>query len=448
LSQAAVPESPAIVPRFAHVLPLAFITYGLAFVDRVNYGSAEKQISASLQMSSQIAPVVSAIFSLGYCLFQIPAAVYATRRSVKWIVFWALLFWGGFSAMTGIIRSVLLLIADRVCLGAAEGIVLPCMLIYLTRWFTRRERSRSNSILMITNPVAVAAAAALSGMLIQHFDAHPVPGYQGWQMMFILEGIPSIVWAFVWLLLVDERPSDARWLSKEDAAAVQRNLDDEQLGIGPVAGYGAAFSDRRVIQLGVMFACLNSASYGLVMWLPGIVAEGTRRQPAAAGLLTSLPYFIAIFSMLAVSWASDRTLRRKEFVVASFAIGCAAFCASVMAGDGHFMIAFLGLIVVGSCIYTPTAPIWAWVAEMLPRNVAGPSMALINTFGAVGAFIGTMTVGLLKNRFHTNTAAFTFQAGCFAAAAVLSAATGARSREADRGFHVIEAARAGTALKQ
>jgi sugar phosphate permease len=197
-----------------------------------------------------------------------------------------------------------------------------------------------------------------------------------------------------------------------------------------------------------MFACLNSASYGLVMWLPGIVAEGTRQRPAAAGLLTSLPYFIAIFSMLAVAWASDRTLRRKGFVVASFAIGCAAFCVSVIAGEGHFMIAFLGLIVVGSCIYTPTAPIWAWVAEMLPRNVVGPSMALINTFGAVGAFIGTMTVGLLKNRFHTNAAAFMFQAACFAAAAVLSAATGTGSKEANRRDSVIEAAPLGADVKQ
>lgn len=413
-------DGTAVVARFGRILPLAFITYGLAFLDRVNYASAEKALSGSLHLSPRTGPVVSAIFFLGYCLFQIPGAIYAARRSVKWLVFWALILWGGLSGLTGVIRNVPLLVADRIMLGAVEGVVLPAMLIYLTRWFTRSERSRSNSILMVTNPVTVATASALSGVLIQFFDVHPIAGYRGWQMMFILEGLPSVVWAFLWLALADENPADAHWLSSREKSAIQQTLDEEQREIGPVSGYRAAFSDARVVKLAAMYACFCSASYGLVMWLPRIVAEGTQQRPAAAGFLTSLPYVLAIFSMLAVSWASDRTLRRKRFVVASMALGCAAFCVSMLAGQGHFMIAFLGLIVVGSCNYMPTAPLWAWMAEMLPRNVVGESMALVNSFGAFGGFVGTMGVGLLKNR--SNGAAFLFQAACFAAAGLLAAA--------------------------
>jgi sugar phosphate permease len=418
-----------MVARFARVLPLAFITYGLAFLDRVNYASAEPALSRSLHLSPRMGPAVSAVFFLGYCLFQIPGAIYASRRSVKWLVFWALLLWGGLSGLTGVIRNVHLLVADRIILGAVEGVVLPAMLIYLTRWFTRPERSRSNSILMVTNPVTVATASALSGVLIQFFDAHPIAGCRGWQMMFILEGLPSVIWAFLWLMLADEKPADARWLSPDERSAVQRKLDEEQREIGRVSGYFAAFSDARVVKLAAMYACFCSASYGLVMWLPGIVAEGTRQRPAAAGFLTSLPYVAAIFSMLAVSWASDRTLRRKRFVVGSMALGCAAFCVAMLAGQGHFLIAFLGLIVVASCNYMPTAPLWAWLAEMLPRNVVGESMALVNSFGAFGGFVGTIGVGLLKNKFHSNGAAFLFQAACFAAAALLAAATGTDALE-------------------
>jgi sugar phosphate permease len=426
----AASDDTATVARFARILPLAFVTYGLAFLDRVNYASAEPALSKALQLSPRMGPIVSAVFFLGYCLFQIPGAIYAARRSAKWLVFFALLLWGGLSGLTGVIQSVPLLIADRILLGAVEGVVLPAMLIYLTRWFTRSERSRSNSILMVTNPVTVATASALSGVLIQFFDAHPIARYHGWQMMFILEGLPSVVWAFFWPALAEERPADARWLSTCEQTAIQRKLDDEQREIGPVSGYLAAFSDPRVIKLAMMYACFCAASYGLVMWLPGIVAEGSRQRPAAAGFLTSLPYVFAVFSMLAVSWASDCTFRRKEFVVASMALGCAAFCVSVMAGPDHFAIAFLGLIVVGSCNYMPTAPLWAWMAEMLPRNVVGESMALVNSFGALGGFIGTFGVGVLKNKFHSNAAAFMFQAACFAAAGLLAVAT-ATGRKAE-----------------
>lgn len=419
-------DETASLARFARVLPLAFVTYGLAFLDRVNYASAEPDLSRSLHLSAGMGPTVSAVFFLGYCIFQIPGAIYAARRSVKWLIFWALLLWGGLSALTGVIHNVPLLITDRILLGSVEGVVLPAMLIFLTRWFTRPERSRSNSILMVTNPVTVATASAVSGVLIQFFDSHAVAKLHGWQMMFILEGLPSIIWACLWLLLADERPTEASWLSVSQQQAVGRKLDVEQREIGPIPGYRAAFSDPRVIKLAAMYACFCSASYGLVMWLPGIVAEGTRQRPAAAGFLTSLPYVIAIFSMLAVAWASDRTLRRKRFVVGSMALGCAAFCVAMLAGPAHFMIAFLGLIVVGSCNYMPTAPLWAWMAEMLPRNVVGESMALVNTFGAFGGFVGTIAVGLLKSRFHSNGAAFLFQAACFAAAGLLAFATSNR----------------------
>ncbi|HUB25037.1 MAG TPA: MFS transporter [Tepidisphaeraceae bacterium] len=421
------PDATRALGRFARVMPLAFITYGLAYLDRVNYASAEPGLSGSLHLSATMGPIVLASFFLGYCLFQIPGAIYAARRSVKRLIFWALLLWGILSGLTGVIRDVPLLIADRVLLGAVEGVVLPAMLIYLTRWFTRPERSRANSLLMLTNPVTMATASALCGVLIQYFDTHPRGTYVGWQMMFIVEGLPSVLWAFGWWWLADERPGDAEWLLPQEAAAVQAALDHEQQTIGPMRGYWQAFGDWNVIKLSAMFMCFCSASYGLMMWLPGIVAQGARQRPAAAGFLTSLPYDLAIFSMLAVAWLSDRTLRRKRYVVGSMVVGCLAFCVSYAAGPQNFLVAFLGLIVVGSCIYTPTAPLWAWMAEMLPRNVAGESMALVNSFGAFGGFLGSMIVGLLKNHYQSNGAAFMFQAICFALAGVLAAS--ARSRD-------------------
>jgi sugar phosphate permease len=417
--------------RFARVLPLAFISYGLAYLDRVNYGSADARgLSHDLGLKPWMGPVLSAIFFLGYAIFQIPAATYASRRSVKWLIFCSLILWGTLSGLTGVIRDIPLLFADRFLLGVVEGVVLPAMLVHLTHWFVKRERSRANALLLLTNPVAMFITMAICGFVIDFFDQHPVGRFSGWQMMFIVEGLPSIIWAFLWLWLVDERPSDASWLSADEVAAFQAALDGEQRDIRKVRDYRTAFADPRVIMLSAMFFCFCGAGYGLMMWLPGIVSEGTKQRPAIAGLLSAIPYVIAVFSMVLVSWASDRSLKRKPYVFGSMFIGCAAFITSYAAGPNHFVIAFLGLIVAGSCIYTPTAPLWAWMAEVFPRNVAGESMALVNSAGSLGATFGVAGVGLLKTYLHSNGAAFIFQASLLATAALLAAGAAAvRSKE-------------------
>ncbi|MDB5290406.1 MAG: transporter, partial [Phycisphaerales bacterium] len=410
----AAAEDTRAADRFLRVVPLAFITYGLAYLDRVNYSSAESRLRATLHLSTSFSSLVAAIFFLGYFLFQIPGAAYAAKRNVKWLIFWALILWGFLSTLTGLLNNVTLLVIDRLLLGAVEGVVLPAMLIYLTRWFAKAERSRANALLILANPVTMATAATLCGFLIHYFDIHRVMGLEGWRMMFVVEGLPSVVWAVAWMLMADERPAEASWLTATQAAAVQGRLDAEQQGIRHVADYWAAFADGRVMLLSGMYACFSAAGYGLMMWLPQIVEEGSKRGVTAAGLLTAMPYVLAIPSIMAVSYLADRTMNRKLFVVGSMFTGGAAFCVAYFAGREHTWIAFAGLIVVGSCIYTPCGPLWAWMADLLPRNVVGESMALVNSFGALGAFAGTWIVGWLKGLSHSTGPAFLFQAGCFA----------------------------------
>jgi len=418
--------------RFIHVMPLAFITYGLAYLDRVNYASAAKDMGVSLHLSANMAPLLSSIFFLGYCVFQIPGAMYASKRNVKWLIFWALFFWGGLSALTGVIRNVPLLMVDRILLGAVEGVVLPAMLIYLTRWFTKRERSRSNMILMLTNPVTMFFTSILCGSIIAYFNIHRVGRFGGWQMMFIIEGLPSIIWAFLWLRIADERPAEADWLSPVQTASLLETLDEEQQHIASVSGYRAAFFDFRVLRLAAIFLCFCSASYGLMMWLPGIVEDGVGKRPFLVGVLTCMPYGVAIVAMIVTAWISDRTLRRKTFVVGSLVIAAIAYGLISLAQPGQFLFMFVGFLVAGACIYTPTSPLWAWMAEMLPRNVAGESMALVNSAGALGGLIGTYMVGFLLIHFHTNKAAFIFQASCFAVAAILAASVRSTVKKAKR----------------
>src|SRR5690349_1013489 len=350
-------EAPRSFSRFGRVMTLAFMSYGLAYLDRVNYSSAEAGgMSKTLNLSANMASLLPALFFIGYCMFQIPAARWASQRNVKWLIFWALIAWGALSGLTGLVRSVPVLIVVRLLLGAVEGVVLPAMLVFLTRWFTKSERSRSNALLILTNPVVMAFMLLGSGFIIAAFDRHQILGLAGWQWMFIVEGIPSIVWAFCWAFWAVERPAEASWLTAQESGDVQRVLDAEQQEMEHISDFWAAFRDSRVIRLALMYFCFSSAAYGFSFWLPTIVKEGTARGIAGVGVLSSLPYFVAIFTMIGVSYLSDRTLLRKPFVWGAMFIGCISLIGSYLAGPQHFWLAFSGLMVVGSCIYCFCGP--------------------------------------------------------------------------------------------
>ena len=407
--------------RFARVVPLAFITYSLAYLDRQNYSLAEAAgMNRTLHVGPLIGSLLPALFFLGYCLFQIPGAAYASRRSAKWIIFWALILWGLLSAFTGIVLNVPLLVTARVLLGTVEGVVFPALLVFLTHWFTRREKSRANTLLILANPITMLWMSAASGRLIDFFDRHQVFGLEGWRMMFILEGLPSILWAFAWLALADDHPLSARWLGESAGRAVQTRLDDEQSDISHVTHYLAAFKDPRVLLLCGMYFGWSIGSYGLTMWLPSIIREGSRRSMTLTGLISAVPYLFATLAMIAVSFASDYTLRRRVFLWTAMLIGGAAFLVPSVLGPGHFVASLVALVVAACTVFAPCGCLWAMVAEMVPRNVVGESMALINSAGALGGFLGTFFVGYLIKVTGHNAAGFLFMSAAMTVAGILA----------------------------
>ena len=420
--------------RFGRVLPLAFITYSLAYLDRQNYGLAEAAgMKQTLHIGPGIGSLLPALFFLGYCLFQIPGAAYAAHRSAKKLIFWTLILWGLLSAFTGAVTNVPLLAAARVLLGMVEGLVFPALLVFLTHWFTRCEKSRANTLLIVANPVTMLWMSIVSGFLIAYFDRHRVMGLVGWRMMFILEGLPSVLWAFAWLWLADDHPTDARWLREEEARAVQDRLDAEQREIRHVPDYRAAFTDPRVILLCLMYFGWSTGSYGLTMWLPSVVREGSRTGIAATGVISSIPYFVATFAMLGMSVASDYTLKRKAFIWPTMLVGAAAFLVPRLVGAGHFWLTLAAMVIAACTVFAPCGCLWALVAEMVPRNVVGESMALINSAGALGGFLGTFIVGYLNGITGRNDSGFLFLSVAMGMAALAALLVRAAQPRADVG---------------
>src|SRR5215210_88216 len=175
--------------RWHRLIPIAFITYSLAYLDRANFGfGAASGMAADLHITPSMSSLLASLFFLGYFFFQIPGALYAANRSAKKLIFWSLLLWGALAAATGMVSNVNWLIVIRFMLGVVESAVMPAMLIFLSRWFTKSERSRANAFLILGNPVTILWMSILSGYLLNSF---------GWRWMFIIEGIPAIAWAFV-----------------------------------------------------------------------------------------------------------------------------------------------------------------------------------------------------------------------------------------------------------
>src|SRR5688572_5795651 len=199
--------------RWYRLLPVVFITYSLAYLDRANFGfGAAAGMADDLHITPSMSSLLGSLFFLGYFFFQVPGAHYAANKSAKKLIFWSLILWGALAMATGLVSNITGLIIIRFMLGVVESAVMPSMLILLSRWFTKAERSRANTFLILGNPVTILWMSILSGYLI---DA------AGWRWMFIWEGLPAVVWAFFWWRLVDDKPKDAKWLSQSDKDALE-----------------------------------------------------------------------------------------------------------------------------------------------------------------------------------------------------------------------------------
>ncbi|SEI46969.1 Sugar phosphate permease [Azotobacter beijerinckii] len=398
--------------RWWYLIPIIFITYSLAYLDRANYGfAAASGMAKDLNITPGLSSLLGALFFLGYFFFQVPGAIYAQRRSVKKLIFVSLILWGSLATLTGIIPNVYLLIVIRFLLGVVEAAVMPAMLIYLCHWFTRAERSRANTFLILGNPVTILWMSVVSGYLVEQFD---------WRWMFIIEGLPAVLWAFVWWRLADDRPSEANWLSEREKDDLQQALAAEQQGLKPVKNYREAFRSPKVILLSVQYFCWSIGVYGLVLWLPSILKDAANLDIVQAGWLSSLPYLAAVIGMLGVSWASDRFQQRKAFVWPPLLIASLAFYGSYALGSEHFWLSYALLVVAGGCMYAPYGPFFAIVPEVLPVNVAGGAMALINSMGALGSFAGSWLVGYLNSATGNPGASFLLMSGALLIAVVLT----------------------------
>ena len=380
-------ESSNLRKRWWYLLPAVVVTYSLAYLDRANYGlGAAAGLARSLHITDQQNSLLAALFFLGYFIFQVPGAAFARKHSPSGVIFLSLILWGVLASLTGIVHQFWLLAADRFLLGVAESIVFPAMLFLLTRWFTRSERSRANTLLILGNPLTVLWMSAITGYLIKVL---------GWRTTFIIEGVPAIGWAIVWIFIARDKPSNTRWITPQAAELLEKQLALEQLTIAPVDNVRKALLRHDVLLLSLQYFCWSIGVYGFVLWLPTIVRQGGGLSIQVTGLLSAIPYLAAVFLMLGVSHISDRSLKREALVWPFLLAAGLALLGSFLLSGKSFVFGFICLVIAGACMYAPYGPFFAMVPERVPSNVTAEVLALINSSGALGAFVGSYLVGFL-----------------------------------------------------
>ncbi|MEO8301108.1 MAG: MFS transporter [Rhizomicrobium sp.] len=370
------------------LLPVIFVSYSLSYLDRANFSfGAAAGMAADLHISAEQNTWLGSLFFLGYFLFQIPGAIYAQKYSAKRLIFFGLIGWGLLASATGMINNINLLYIDRFLLGVVESAVLPAMLILQSRWYTRSERARANAFLVLGNPATMLWMSLLSGYLV---------AAAGWRWMFIIEGLPPVLWALVWWKVVADHPRDASWISSADQQALDAQLKEEQRGIPPMRNYAAAFKSPRVIALSAQYFLWSIGVYGFVIWLPSILKTRDMSM-VELGFLSSVPYLMAVIAEISLATWSDFAKKRLPLVWPCLAMAAAAFYGSYLLGSTNFWASFVLLVIAGAMMYAPYGPYFAYLAETLPANVAGGAIALINSMGALGSFVGSYGVGRLNS---------------------------------------------------
>jgi sugar phosphate permease len=399
--------------RWLRIIPVAFIMYTIAFVDRTNISLALQPMIRDLHMSPTQAGEAAGVFFWGYLVLQIPGGYLAHHWSAKRFVSLLLVVWGACSAATGLVGTWREFWMMRLLLGVAEGGVWPATLVLLSNWFPRAERARANAYWMLCLPVAVIFSSPLSGWIL---------GQWNWRVLLISEGLLPFLWLVIWWYFISDHPYQARWISAEERDHVETTLRRESSELQPAdpEPYLRALLRPHVLLMVGIYFLVNSGNYGYLFWLPSALENAKTMSNVRVGFLFAVPYILTAIGMVLISRHSDKSCERRQHVASALTWGGVLLLSGVLASNHSPAFSFALIALVGSGTYGVLGPFWAIPTETLPRSVAGSAMGLINALGNLGGYFGPLVVGYLNQRTGNFLWAFALLSAGFLAASALS----------------------------
>ena len=406
------------------LIPFLCLCYLAAYLDRINVGFAKLQMADQLQLSDAAFGLGAGLFFVGYILFEVPSNLVLKRIGARVWIARIMITWGVLSACTLLVTTPSQFYLLRLLLGIAEAGFLPGVLYYLTLWFPTYRRGRMIALFMIGLPLSSVIGAPLSGWILDHFDQ--VQGLRGWQWLFLLEGIPSVLLGLLALRLLPEGPQRADWLDLGEQGRVLRDLTVDEAQ-SPASGerFREGFFNLKVWMLGgIDFAILLSA-YAMGFWMPTFIRNAGVLDASDIGLLTALPSVAAVFGMLALGASSDRYRERRWHIILPFWIGAAAMAASTAFTDS--VLATVLLFSIAQAAIIGAVPVFfSLPATFLTGTAAATGFALACSLANIAGLVSNTLIGLALDVTGKSSVALLFFAACLVVGSLLVVALPAK----------------------
>ena len=384
------------------LIPFLFLCYIFAYVDRVNVGFAKLQMQQDLGMSDAVYGLGAGIFFVGYFFFEVPCNIALQKIGAKYWLGPIMVIWGIVSACTMLVTSATGFYTIRFLLGIVESGFFPGVILYLTFWFPGARRAKVVAAFMTAIPLAGVFGGPASGWLLQRMSS--VGGLRGWQWLYLVEGVPSMLAGITAIFFLQDSPQKASWLAdREKSLLVQRLREDHEVmisGAGTRHSLADAMRSTHVWLLCLVYFGFVMGSYGISFWLPQIVKDTLTRDPWQIGLLTTIPWGVGAIAMVLVGHHSDVTGERRWHIATAAIVGAAAFAVSALPSiSGALGLAALTVATAG--LTSALSTFWSLPTAFLSGTAASVGIAWINSVGNLAGYVSPFLVGRIRDATHS-----------------------------------------------
>ena len=392
----AVPDvSPATIARISRrIVPFFLLLYVVNFLDRVNVGFAALQMNRDLGFGPEVYGFGAGIFFLGYVLFEIPSNLVLRRVGSRVWLSRIMITWGLIAMAAAFTNGRNSFYVLRLLLGVAEAGFVPGMIYYLADWFPARERARVIAKIWSATAIAIVVGSPISG-LISQLDG--ILGLPAWRWIFLLEGLPALVMGFVSFFFLSDEPTGAAWLAPEERAALSAQIarEHEASDAHGLSGFKQALSSGRVWALAILYFCIGIGFFGITLWLPQIVKQLSGLGTTEVSLITTIPFLLAAGAMILNARHSDRTGERRWHLACPLLVGAFGLAGSGLSSSP--IMALVSLCIAAMGMWSSIGVFWSVPTAFLRGTAAAGGLALINSIGGLGGFVGPYLIGLVRS---------------------------------------------------
>ncbi|CUB16157.1 Putative tartrate transporter [Bacillus safensis] len=379
------------------IIPLLFLLYIISYLDRANVGYAALEMNEALGLTSKMFGLVTGIFFIGYFLFEVPSNILMQKFGARVWITRILFTWGIISMATGFAQNATQLYIIRFLLGIAEAGLFPGIILYLTYWFRAKERASTIAMFMTAIAVSYIIGAPVSTLIIDHIHWMNVPG---WRWMFIIEGAPAVILGFVTYFYLTDRPEQAKWLTAEEKNWLISELrKDEELREKKgkqTTSHKTALTDPKLWYLALIYFVYTAGTLGVGYWMPQIIKGlSGYLSNTQIGFIATIPYIIASIVMNYWSRRSDRTGERRMHTALPLLVAGLTLLSVGMVSNPFIAMIFITISL--AAMYCFKGPFWSLPTMILSPATVAVGIAVINSIGNLGGFVGPYAVGWLKD---------------------------------------------------